>query len=227
MYLAHITLLSVLCVISEQSIFNRQNQGITDMLADMTVHPIPGTTTVVWLNENSISFVPTNYFILLSLEKIELNSNVIMDIDDSAFSGVPTVTEIWLQSNQLTVIREMMFSGLPNLATLWLSDNQIHTVEPASFRDNVALTLLHLAGNSLQNLSRCMFDLENHPTNLNTFYMHQNPLQCNQDLCWLKRLDMTWITVGWASNTECSGPAALAGRKWDTLSEQDLCDASG
>ncbi len=224
MYLAHVTLFTALCVISEQSTFNRQNQGITDM----TVIPIPGTTTKVLFPLNSISFVPANYFInLTSLDEIALHQNEITNISDAAFSQVPTVTKINLYDNQLSVIREMMFSGLPNLATLILSENRIHTTEPECFKDNSALTLLNLARNSLQNVSRCMFGFDNHPTNLDPFFMDGNPLQCGQDLCWLKRVDMTWITVGWASGAVCAGPSALAGRKWDTLSEQDLCDASG
>ncbi len=57
-----------------------------------------------------------------------------MDIADSAFAQVPSVTFIDLSSNQLTVIRKMMFSGLPNLATLGLHNNQIHTIESGSFK---------------------------------------------------------------------------------------------
>ncbi len=224
MYFTHITLLSVLCVISEQSIFHKNHQGITDI----TVHTIPGATTVARFQFNSISFVPANFFVNLpSLLEIWLGENVITDIDNSTFSAVPTVTLIALHSNQLTVIREMMFSGLPNLGTLWLTHNAIHTVELGCFKDNTALTLLDVYDNYLQNLPRGMFGFDNHPTNLNEFKMQTNPLQCDQDLCWLKQVDTTWITVTHASLTECAGPAALAGRKWDTLTEMELCLIQG
>ncbi len=224
MYFAHVTLLCMLWVISEQSTFNKNNQGITDI----TVHTIPGGTTVVRFNENSIPFIPPNYFKNLpSLDSIFLYENVITDIADTAFCQVPTVTKITLRTNQLTVIREMMFSGLPNLATLKLSQNQIHSVELGSFKDNIALTKLELDDNSLQSVPRCMFGFDNHPTNLNNFNTYGNPLKCDQDLCWLKQLDTTWITVIMASSTVCAGPAGLAGRTWNTLTEQDLCNITG
>ena len=220
-------LFSVLCVISEQTTFNKANQGITDI----TIHTIPGDTTVVQFSTNSISFVPANYFInLLSLDKIYLYRNVIANIADSAFSQVPTVTEINLSQNQLSVIREMMFSGLPNLARLRLNSNQIHTIQPGSFKDNMALTQLSFGDNSLETVSKSIFDpnnMNNHPTNLDDFYMNRNPLQCDNTICWLKQADKTWITVEYPSWTECAGPAGLAGRTWDALTEQDLCDMSG
>ncbi len=224
MYFSHVTLFSVLCVISEQSTFNRQHRSITDI----TVHTIPGATTVVRFDYNSITFVPSNYFKnLLSLNEIWLRFNAITNIADGAFAQVPMVTEILLANNQLTVIRKMMFSGLPNLARLGLYANQIHTIEPGSFKDCTALTQIGLAQNSLQNVPRTMFDPTNHPTSLDRFFMEYNPLRCDQDLCWLKQLDTTWITVGAASNTECAEPAALAGRKWDTLTEMDICTTPG
>ncbi len=137
MYFAHVTLLSLLCVISEQTTFDKSGQGITDM----TVHTIPGGITIVNFYANSISLVPASYFINLpSLAEIELGQNVITNIADSAFAQVPTVTKIGLYNNQLTVIREMMFVGLPHLTDLYLFGNNIHTIEHASFKQNVALT---------------------------------------------------------------------------------------
>ncbi len=224
MYLAKVILCSVLCVISEQTTFDKVNQGVTNI----TLHTIPGGTTIVWFGQNSITYIQGNYFKnLLNLREIWLPLNAITDISDSAFAQVPTVTEICLHYNELTVVREMMFSGLPNLAKLRLDYNQIHTVEALSFKDNTALTYLNLEWNSLQSVPRSVFDPTNYPTNLNDFRMRSNPLQCNSSLCWLKQLDTTWITVTYPYSTECTGPTALAGCKWDSLMEQDLCDTSG
>ncbi len=220
MYLAHITLFAVLCVISEQSSLYKCCQFITDI----TVHTIPGTTTDVYFNTNSISLVPANYFKnLLSLDKIYLYLNDITDIDDTAFSQVPSVKVIDLSINKLSVIREMMFSGLPNLWAIYLYKNQIHTIETASFKDNIALITLSLASNSLETVSQSIFDPNNHPTNLKHFKIYGNPLQCNSSLSWLKQVDTTWITVKQPYDTECEGPTALAGCKWDSLTDQDLC----
>ncbi len=227
MYVAHITLLSVLCVISEQTTFNKANQGITDI----TVHTIPAATTIVWFGSNSILYIPANYFKnLLNLDEVWLNRNSISNISDSAFSQVPTVTVISLQYNQFTVIREMMFSGLPNLAMLWLSFNQIHTIQSGSFKENVALTMLSLRANSLKTISPHMFDpynVDNHPTNLTQLKLHGNALDCNT-LCWLRQAEASgWISVAKPSITKCAGPASLNGTTWDSLTDQDLCFISG
>ncbi len=220
MYLAHITLFSVLCVMSEQTTFDKGGQNITDI----TVHPIPGGTTIVRFDHNSITYIQSNHFKnLLNLNEILLNHNAITDIADLAFAQVPMVTRIYLHWNQLIVVREMMFSGLPNLSILLLFQNKIHTVESGSFKGSPALTDLSFGANSLETVPKCMFDPTNHPTSLDNFKMYNNPLRCDQDLCWLKKVDTTWITVYWAFTTECDGPAALVGRRWNTLSEQDLC----
>ncbi len=102
----------------------------------------------------------------------------------------------------------------------------VSTVVPY-FKGNTALTDLSVAYNSLETMPECMFDPTNHPATLDEFHMDNNPLRCDQDLCWLKQVDTTWITVKYPYSPECAGPAALAGRKWDTLSEQDLCNTSG
>ncbi len=219
MYFAHVTLFFVLCVISKQTTFDRQSQSITDI----TVHTIPAGTTIVRFDWNSITYIPGSYFEnLLNLDEIWLIGNAITDFADTAFSQVPSVTKICLQQNQLTVIREMMFSGLPNLSDLRISLNQIHTIEQGSFKNNMALTILAIHGNSLETVSQSIFAPNNHPTSLDLIYMYNNPLQCDQDLCWIKQ-DNT-ITVAVATAVECIGPAALAGRMWDTLTEHEICN---
>ena len=81
-------------------------------------------------------------------------------------------------------------------------------------------------GNLLQTLPESMFDPENHPANLDVFRLQNNPLSCDQSLCWLMRVDGNWITV--SPFTACAGPGVLNGRKWNTLTTLDLgCDPSG
>ena len=224
MYLAHITLLSVLCIISEQTTFDKSGQGVTNI----TAHPIPGGTIHFRFQYNSITFVPDNYFINLSnLYSIYVYNNLISDIKDTAFSGVPSVTEISLVHNKLSVIKKLMFSGLPNLSMLLLSHNMVHTVDPGSFKDNTALVQLALSDNSLATVNRSMFDPNdpnNHPTNLAFFYIYGNALECDT-LCWMKQAG--WITVFRPWQTECAGPASLASCKWDSLMEPDLCETPG
>ncbi len=224
MYLAHITLFCVLCIISEQTTFDKSGQGVTNV----TAHPIPGGTTNFKFNDNFITFVPTNYFRNLSnLYSIYLQKNLISDIEDTAFSEVPSLRRVYLLYNKLSVIRKLMFSGLPNLSMLWLNSNQIHTIEQGSFKGNNALGYLALSSNSLATVNRSMFDPNdpnNHPTNLDDFYMFGNALQCDT-LCWVKQAG--WITVYRPDLTTCDGPASLAGCKWDSLTEPDLCGTPG
>ncbi len=58
--------------------------------------------------------------------------------------------------------------------------------------------------------------------------MRNNPLECGS-LCWVKEAEQDgWIRVIGPHVTECVGPPALAGRKWDNITEKDLnCDEGG
>ncbi len=225
MFVAHIILALGLVIITKQTTFDKSSQGITTMIS----YTIPAGTTWVKFPGNSISHVPANYFQNLpALNTISLRYNQISTIADYAFNGVPSVTIIELQYNQLDVIRTYMFSGLVNLRELYLYNNHIRTIESGSFRDNIALNILALQENELQNVPRCMFDPENHPAALYPLYLYNNPLKCESSLCWLKRAEGDWITLAYPTSIVCSGPAALSGRTWYSLTEQELeCDVTG
>ena len=224
MYIADIFLFAWLCGLTAGTLFLKNGQGITDM----TNHPIPADTTTVYLDTNSISHVPSGYFVnLSSLTGITLQGNLISEIDPHAFAAVPSVTIIILADNKLEVIRENMFSGLPNLQDLRLHNNLLHTVKPASFRDNTALTYLYMHYNALQTLPQCMFDPDNHPQSLYDLRIHGNPLSCDQQLCWLKRPENSWISFWYASSPVCAGPGGLNARTWNSITTHELhCDAA-
>ena len=119
MYISIILLSSCLCVITALT-YDMENQGITSMLN----YSIPENTEEFRFARNSITYVPAGYFQNLSLlDDINLRSNLISNIDDFAFAGVPSVTRIELGSNQLSVIGKSMFLGLPNLYDLDLHFN--------------------------------------------------------------------------------------------------------
>ena len=203
--------------------FDRSNLGITNM----TDHPIPADTISFEMDRNSISRVPSGYFVnVTDLFSIYLEFNDIWAIDDYAFAGVPHVYRIELELNSLQVIREHMFAGLTNLRILNLYWNDIHTVEPGSFRDTTNLGQLALSRNSLQTLPESMF--VNHTQRLQStiyqFGFNNNPLVCNQSICWVKEAEGVWITVHNYHVTYCSAPAALTGIRWDRL---DFCDPPG
>ena len=196
----------------------------------MINYTIPKTTEWVLLYRNSITHVQAGYFKDLSnLTHIILYSNYISDIDDFAFIEVPSVKFIDLNGNKLSVIHTHMFWGLPNLAELYLGSNMVHTIESGSFKQNAALINLALYGNLLETVSQCIFDSLNHPTNLH-FFIFENPLSCNETLCWLKECetaDNAWIILEELLGDElhevvCFGPKNLNGQRWNTLTTQDL-----
>ena len=190
----------------------------------MLDYSIPGNTEKIDFNQNSITNVHAGYFKNLpNIIEIHLYSNDIDKVDEWAFVEVASVSKIDLGYNQLMVIHENMLSGLQNLAWLSLQGNGIHTIEDRSFKDLTALTSLSLHYNSLKTIPQQMFNLDNLPTGLNPFYIRNNPLSCDQSLCWLKQADYTWITVGYREHTKCAEPQALKYRKWDEITATDLC----
>ena len=215
-----LTLLSTwLCAVTSLITYDKQSQGISSMLS----YTIPWNTEKVDFQDNAITNVPAGYFRnLTNLIEITLQDNAVSDVEDFAFINVPTVREIILESNQLSIIRRNMFSGLVNLVSLNLDWNNIHEIQDGSFHNNSALNDLSLAMNQIEIISRCIFHPHNHPTGLDTFIMFGNPLSCNESWCWLKEADSTWITVEYASFTECVGPGVMNGRMWDTLTTTDL-----
>ena len=193
----------------------------------MLDYSIPENTEKIDFNQNSITHVQAGYFKNLpNIIEIHLYSNDIDKVDEWAFVEVASVSKIDLGYNQLMVIHENMLSGLQNLAWLSLQGNGIHTIEDRSFKDLTALTFLAMHYNSLKTTPQQMFDLNHLPTGLNPFYIRNNPLSCDQSLCWLKQADTTWIRVWSPSSTQCDTPASLNGRTWDSITTADLCGAT-
>ncbi len=111
--------------------FDRSNLGVTDLLN----YTIPVGTTDFIFPVNQITYVPAGYYVAIpTLVVIRLWQNIISNIADSAFSGVPGVEILDLTNNNMDVIRTRMFEGLWNIRELYISSNQIHTVETGSFR---------------------------------------------------------------------------------------------
>ncbi len=225
MYIAQVILVSMLCVITEQTIYDKSSQGVTNI----TVYPIQGDASIteVRFSYNLLIHIPSSYFRNLSnLNIINMRNNMISSIDDYSFTSVPSVTYIHLKMNHLSVIRRGMFSGLPVLQTVRLEKNRIHTVQPGCFKDNIALAYLQLGHNAIKVLPQSMFDLEIHPPALHLFHMENNPLVCNRSMCWVRQAELNgWIALGWPAS--CGAPAALQGRIWATLTTEELCCPPG
>ncbi len=145
--------------------------------------PLAHRLRVIW--EFWIPFIIiTGCLVSNILEYIRFTSAGITDIDDYAFQHVPNVTFLALDNNQLTIVWQHMLSGLIHLEMVHFEGNPIHTVEANSFKDSPALTMVSFHGNNLQTLPRSMFGV----IKLDTFYLHNNPWQCDQRMCWIKQV---------------------------------------
>ncbi len=223
MYIAHIfvalMLLPCMTVFVNGATFSKANQS--PKLTTMVGTTIPVGTTHLRFEKNVITNVPSNYLKNLpSLGVMFLYENIISSIDGYAWAAVPSLWYLDLGDNQLSIIREHQFAGLPNLKTLRLDGNLIHTIQDRSFKENMILATLYLEDNSLQTLKQSIFDPAYHPCNLN-IKLKSDPLKCDADICWVKQEG--WLTVGDASLAECGGPVPLTGRKWDTITESEIC----
>ena len=199
--------------------FSKANQS--PKLTTMVGITIPDATTHLRFEKNVITNIPSNYLNNLpSLGVVHLYENMISSIDDYAWALVPSVWYINLGDNQLSIIRKRHFAGLPNLKTLYLDANLVHTIQDHSFKENMVLATLDLEDNSVQTLKQSIFDPAYRPCNL-YIKLKNNPLVCDGDICWVKQEG--WVTVGDASLAECGGPAPLTGRKWDTITESEIC----
>ena len=215
-----------MCVITEQTyIFDKSGQGITDM----TIYTIPSNTTEIMFNSNSLSHIHAgNLLNLPNIIKINFRYNMISHIDSYSFSAVPSVREIDLWSNRLTLISQFMFAGLPQLQKLWFWGNDIHTIEPGCFHGSPDLRFLQLGWNNIETLPESMFLMENHQAELNPLSIEANPLMCNVSMCWVRKGEENgWITLSWAWETICAGPADLVGRKWPAVTTEKLCGPPG
>ncbi len=196
------------------------------------------TVTYIDLGWNKFSVICKHQFSgLPNLLSLHLYANEIHTIEPESFKNNTALRTLSLWENKLLVICKDMFSGLRDLQTLHLQENSIKRIEPGSFHDNSNLYELKLHDNLLENLYECMFDVENHPNNIQNFYIYNNPLLCDEYLLWLKLVDTTWITVKTPDPnmppfedlpTICAGPDSLIGRTWQSISTTDLIsNASG
>lgn len=179
--------------------------------------------TYIEMRENELTVIGMNTFRgLPNLDRMLIDKNKIHTIECDSFKDNTALNRLYLTSNKLEIITQCMFKGLHNLAILYLAKNNIHTIESRSFKDNIALTDLTFFNNELQTISQCIFDVENHPTGLNVFTIHSNPLSCDESLCWLLQADGDWISTYNPHLITCAQPGSLIGRTWDTLTSADL-----
>ena len=128
---------------------------------------------------------------LQSLENLYFANNKISSIPDGAFESLVSVEHLDLSRNSITTVRSGMWTGLHLLQFLNLIHNKISNIPEHGFGGLTALDELALNTNELNTLASNVFDpfdfpdSGGHPPKL-MLYLRFNPLQCDQNMCWLK-----------------------------------------
>ncbi|NXJ32290.1 SLIT1 protein, partial [Ciconia maguari] len=167
---------------------------------------IPQSTAELRLNNNEISILEaTGIFRKLPhLKKINLSNNKVSEIEDGAFEGASSVSELHLTVNQLESVRSGMFRGLDGLRTLMLRNNRISCIHNDSFTGLRNVRLLSLYDNQISTIAPGAFDTLQ---SLSTLNLLANPFNCNCQLAWLGDwLRKRKIVTG---NPRCQNPDFL------------------
>ncbi|XP_071987096.1 slit homolog 1 protein isoform X1 [Engystomops pustulosus] len=167
---------------------------------------IPQSTAELRLNNNEISTLEaTGLFRKLPhLKKINLSNNKISEIEDGAFEGGASVSELHLTANHLESVRSAMFRGLEGLRTLMLRNNKVSCVHNDSFTGLRNVRLLSLYDNQISTITPGAFDTLQ---SLSTLNLLANPFNCNCQLAWLGDwLRKRKIVTG---NPRCQNPDFL------------------
>uniref|UniRef100_A0A670HXR5 Slit guidance ligand 1 n=1 Tax=Podarcis muralis TaxID=64176 RepID=A0A670HXR5_PODMU len=167
---------------------------------------LPQATAELRLNNNEITVLEaTGIFKKLPhLKKINLSNNKVSEIEDGAFEGAASVSELHLTVNQLESVRSAMFRGLDGLRTLMLRNNRINCIHNDSFTGLRNVRLLSLYDNQISTIAPGAFDTLQ---SLSTLNLLANPFNCNCRLAWLGDwLRRRKIVTG---NPRCNNPDFL------------------
>ena len=157
---------------------------------------------------------------------LDVQNNQISEIEAGSFNGLSNLKILYLRGNKVTILKAEMFQGLVAVLILSLSYNSINSIADNTFANLTKLENLNLASNHLKELSPGMFsglnslkilrlershlpmlaaDVFNHlprPIVLGLYdavlnNTNDNPLQCDDELCWLKHEEQqgtfTWF----------------------------------
>lgn len=146
----------------------------------LTEYPpdIPLDTRRLYLNDNSIAFLPAlNLGLLSDLVYLDCRNNLISEVMDYTFVGVYKLIYLDLSSNRLRSISPYSFSVLSNLLQLNISNNpHLLSLSKHTFANTSSLRYLDLRNTGLQTLDHTAFQSL---LTLQTLYLSGNPWKCN------------------------------------------------
>ena len=131
------------------------------------------------------------------------------------FQGLPQCSYLLLQHNNISEIHEGAFNGLTALTYLELKNNALKTLRPGTFFGLNSLRYLFLDGNQLTTI---LVDVFSHLSRPLLVGLQSNPVQCDDDLCWLKSeekaSDIVFVFREHNSSSMLK-PECTDGRDWD------------
>ncbi|XP_010898829.2 leucine-rich repeat and fibronectin type-III domain-containing protein 4 [Esox lucius] len=181
------------------------------------------------LDTNRLTVVgPRDLAGLTNLQHLILNNNQLTDVSAEAFDDfLQSLEDLDLSYNNLRKVHWESIQNMASLHTLNLDHNLIDHIAEGSFGELYKLARLDMTSNRLQTLppdplfSRSQMGVVS-PTPYNAFISLSfggNPLHCNCELLWLRRL-----TRGDDMET-CATPVHLAGRYfWSIPEEEFTCE---
>ncbi|XP_028838044.1 leucine-rich repeat and fibronectin type-III domain-containing protein 4 [Denticeps clupeoides] len=181
------------------------------------------------LDANRLTAVgPQDLTGLLNLQHLIINNNQLTDISAEAFDDfLLTLEDLDLSYNNLRKVPWESIQNMASLHTLNLDHNLIDQIAEGSFSELYKLSRLDMTSNRLQTLppdplfSRSQIGAIS-PTPYNpiiSLNFGGNPLHCNCELLWLRRL------IRKDDMETCATPLHLAGRYfWSIPEEEFVCE---
>ncbi|XP_060791186.1 leucine-rich repeat and fibronectin type-III domain-containing protein 4 [Neoarius graeffei] len=181
------------------------------------------------LDTNRLTMVgPQDLTGLLNLQHLFINNNQLIDISADAFDDfLLTLEDLDLSYNNLRRVPWEAIQNMASLSTLNLDHNLIDQIAEGSFSELYKLSRLDMTSNRLQTLppdplfSRSQIGVVS-PTPYNAIISLNfggNPLHCNCELLWLRRL------IREDDMETCATPTHLAGRYfWSIPEEEFICE---
>jgi len=156
---------------------------------------------------------------LSNLVALDLSNNDLKQVPSNALKEAPHLRQLRLSGNPLTALPAAAFSGLGQLDRLELSSCDLINVDVDAFVGLPSLSRLRLDGNMLKRLSPRPLAPLSH--SLVAIQLHRNPMACD---CRLRALRQ-WLNSNNVPPTvppTCEGPARIAGKAWDDLTDDDF-----
>ena len=115
--------------------------------------------------------------------EIDLSGCQISRLRDLSFMNLSNCTYLSLSTNSISQIDVGAFNGLKNLKKLILSGNKLASLDPGVFSALISLKELDLSNNKISTIKSGVLGGLPRPL---TLKLHDNPVQCASDICWLK-----------------------------------------